>query len=408
MQESEGSPPLLAAALASFDIRYGVRIVHEWYPNHGKLPIALIELLKLTLSNVHRQEDNAFSQFLTSTTDIPSLNLFIVSSFFIIPQKKEKIYYNVSLILNRNQIDTTKFISNIEDTCKEIAIFAKTTLNSNLPINKLNILIQHANEVFEVLSKAGIKTLPDFSIHPTETPFLSLILSAHFHSQMNTIIESNNPDEAYKIAVFLAHFTLSQILETAPLEYLPAPIQGLSIQTISRQVATPEEILLTFKTPTTLIRLPEMQVIFSPYQDLQERSYGDYLVALPLENPEKEQRIAHVKAQYRELLNNATRYPWALATMSIMMQMPPESLNLICQLQLNNVVTLALSLIAVVQEKLDKGSLPFLSQDDVNDSIRILKLTGKEDLNMVASIAQIFDSSIQRKLFSYRKDSQFF
>lgn len=404
MENNEESPPLLAIAIASFDIRSGVKLVHEWFPNHSKLPIQLIEILKLTLSNVHRQEDNAFSQFFTTATDIPSTNLFVVSSFFMIPQKKDKVYYNVSLIVNRNIIDTKKYISNLEESCREIAIFAKTTINANSPVSKLNNLIQHANEVFEVLSRAGIKELPEITIHPKETSFLSLILSAHLHSQMNTIIESNNPEEAYKLAVFLAHFTLPQILETSSLEYLPAPIQGLSLQIIAKQPSSPEDILLTFKNPTTLIRLPEGQVIQSPFRDNQERAYGDYLVALPLDSSERETMIAHVKTDYRELLTNASRAPWCLATMSIMSQMDNNSLKLVCMQQLNQIVTLSLALIVLVQEKLDKENIPFLAADDVNNIIETLKLTGNDDLYLVSSIAQIFDNSIQRKLFSYKKE----
>ena len=400
----EENPPLIAAAIASFDILSGIKVMNQWLPNHGTLPIPLLDILKLTLSNIHRQKEEALLQFVTSTSDMQQVGLFVVSSYFMIQKKKDKIFYNVSLIFDRNSIDPKRFSPYLEEECREIAYTAKSTISSNSPLSKLDVLIQRTNEVCQILSRSGVSKLPDIVVHPSDAAFFGLILTAHLTTHMNTVIESNNPEEAEKYGNFLAHFTLPNILQHACLDYLPAPVPGLSIQLVSKQPDTTEDFLLRFRSPTTLIRMPERLVISTPSADTQERAHGDFMIANAIESGQRQIKIAQLKMQYKNSLIQVKPAPWATATVAVMTQMPKNTHSLICRQQLNSIIGLSLAVIEFVDEKLSLSKSAFLQPDEINDIIKTLKLTGKNDLSLIISVAQMFDQSLQRKLFLSRKD----
>ena len=404
MDEDE-SPPLIAAGIASFDLVSGIKVAGQWLPNQGNLKIPLVDILKITISNVHRQREEALFQFFTSTSDLQSVGLFVVSSYFMIQKKKDKnVYYNVSLVFDRNAIDATRFSSFLEEECREIAYTAKSTISSNAPLTQLDLLIQRTNEVCQILARSGVSKLPNLIVHPSDAAFFGLILTAHLSTQMNTVIETNNPDEAEKYANFLAHFTLPNVLEHACLDYLPAPVPGLSIQMVSKQPDTTEDFLLAFRTPTTLIRMPEKLVISTPSADTQERAHGDYALAMALDYNQRQAKIAQLKMQYKNSLVTVRPAPWATATLAIITQMPKLSHPLICRQQLNSIIGLSLALIEFVDEKLSLAPSGYLQSDDLNELVKTLKLTGKDDLSLVVAVAQMFDQSLPRKLFLSRKD----
>jgi hypothetical protein len=70
-----------------------IKLAHRWYGQDDVDLRNLEEVFKITLSNVHRQPEQAYSEAAISTVEIQSLSWFIVNSIFII-RKTRSTYYS--------------------------------------------------------------------------------------------------------------------------------------------------------------------------------------------------------------------------------------------------------------------------------------------------------------------------
>jgi len=398
----EEKSPVLAVAVASFDLLNGIKVIHKWIPNSNELGLSLDDLFRMTLSNVHRQKEEVFSNIVTSTMDIQSFGLFMISSLFSITKRPHSVYYSVSIILHStDRVRNTSEIYN--EKSRYLALAAKSIVSANEPIKKLSPLVDQLFTDSTIINNSSIKNIPDIYMHPSESNFLCLVLSSHLQTQMNSIIEAPNEDMAREIFNFLVSFTLpfQRSLSSGSINSKPVP--GLALQVIEKQSYPPEELGLLFRSPFSLIRLPEKTILQTPASNDQENAYNEYAQVICFDSSIKKKRLAQIRTQYK-LTPVQLPTPWSLATVSVINQIPTGLQNYICEQQLNSLVRFALALISMVEEKLNSSDSTFLSTDQQNELIKTLRLTGKDDFALVVSVAQLFDKTMQNKVFFRKKE----
>ena len=393
----EDRNPLISVALGSFDLLSGVKVIESWMYKDS-LGVSLDDIFKMVLSNVHRQSEESFSSFLSSTFEVQSMNLIISSSIFMIKKKPYNIYY--SLVLVFDIIETCKTNNSISMFISHssfLAAIAKNLITQNDDIKKMEPMINETRKKCLFYSISRISELPALDVSPSDSLFLSIVLSSHLQTQMTTVIEAETKEEASFISSFLAHFLLPCQLEHSSLELRDTIVDGLFLQCVKPQEMYIDELMLTFRNPTTYVKLPERVVFITPSAEKQKLINEDWRDSLTLDKQSMKRKIGAIRGQHKIYLKKVSApCPWSMVTLSLITQVPPENQKKICELQFTSIFKMALAAAAYLDNASIESSI--LSNEECSDICKELKITGADDLNMILSIAHIFDSSINWKI----------
>lgn len=398
------SDPFIGAALASFDLACGVQILEKWILTDKPLDVPLESLFRTILSNVHRQKEETYSSFVTSTIEIESCLWLIVTTIFGITQNQRKIFYAIPLIFRSNYIVNFRSANKVlSDYSIYLATAAKSYIQSNTPLKKIGKFIQPIKEQCISYFQSSIYQLPKIDIFPSDSRFYSLVLSSHLSTQMITVIESSNDEETLKLAGFLANFLLPNQLEHSSLQINEKIIPGLFLQCVKKQNIDIVDIFLSSPNPITFVRMSERKVYTTNAPEKQIPAYKQTVEASFLEDITKRRRLTAIKAQYKnQIVEITTPAPWITTMISILMQMPESSHSFLCKSQFDTLIRICYAFMNLVDEKTLKG-INALTQDNMNEIIKELKLTGKDDAIFVASMSQLFDPTIIRKITLSRR-----
>ena len=400
--------PIVAIAIASFNIVCGIKVCYQWKFTQDEFPMSLDDLFKISLSNVHRQNEQIFQDCSTSIIDVKFAKWTVINAIFIFNVKNQRsMHYSISIILNSDRISSNPHHTNFFlSWANTLASALKIVLTKKEPYQKLRSIIDKCSESITKVSLAHISQLPPINPEPIDAPFLATLLTSHLQTQMTTVIECPTEDIALKYAHFLAHFTLPAQRELSSLKFNPQPIPGLFLQICQRQSVSLEESLLNFNGPCTWVKIADGHIFQTPDLEAQKIAHKEYILTTTIDSdePESKKKLTKLRSGYKvaQILNPA---PWATATVTILVRVPKAVRNLVCEQQLGSIVRMSITLISMVEDRLRESNSNALNSDQKNEIWRTLKLTGKEDLTVVVSVALNFDQNIYKKFFSSKKDT---
>jgi hypothetical protein len=203
-----------------------------------------------------------------------------------------------------------------------------------------------------------------------------------------------------QIANFLAHFLLPFQREFSTLEVLPNPCPHLFLQRVEHGKKVSDE-MVKFARPVTWIKCgskSRIRVFKSPgtfeEQTLCHEKYVGKMIDdfLGLSKSVVECRP---DAEIREA-------PWALVSMHLIQNVPGEMRGMMCEQQLNWVVRCAKSVIAIVRERINSGTMRF-GESLEKELEEMLKLAGSGDWDIVMGLTQLFDKDPVYLMFGRSK-----
>ncbi|KAH0791797.1 hypothetical protein GPJ56_004291 [Histomonas meleagridis] len=401
------SNAFIGVAIASFDMRSGIKILEQWNLQHvDDFTENLNFSFRMVLGNVHRQGEEWLLNFLQQNIVIHQLDWFISNSTFIIKRPKD-VYYAIQIILKQNEEFQSVPVTNIlHSFLQYLTIAAKNLINKNDSLSKLKPLIDKKVDEFKIILKSGFTNLPNFNIIPVENVFFSTCLTSHLQTHMNTIIETTSIQECENLLNFLSHFTLPYQKRFSSLSLSPTPTPGLFLQCVQRQTIPIEDILIEFPTPCTWIRFPERQIIQTPSLDAHRNIHLEYLNVTSMndfDDPEVKKRSSKLKQQLK--LSNVNGYVhWANNVVSLVIK-NDRAKHFICDQYLSSLIKTALMVTAMADSYIRKQCTLPVQLDCVASIMRMMKVSFKDDALLIVNVAQIYDPEIQKKLGLSKKVS---
>jgi hypothetical protein len=399
---------LIAGAVASFDMVSGIHVCYRWLINDPVDRRNLEDVFKITLSNVHRQREQAYSECAISTIEIQSLSWFLVNSIFVIPRKPRSIYYSVGLVFDtRKTPETPHFAEILIYWCRLLALSAKRLLLSNLPLHPLASIIETAASELCVVAQNSIPRRPHFDVAPSDQRQYFLFLTAHFQTQMTTVVECGasraSEEDALRIGSFLAQFLLPFQCELSTLSILPKPSRHLFLQIVEKQKIDSLDHMLTFGRPVTWIQLSDRRdepaKVIKPVGSPEEQRilYNQYLEITIIDKLAGDESVPTKLTELRQRFRVdavVTPAPWAIGTVSLILWVPKNARRAICEQQLGAMLRCAISIVAIAHEKSTAGQLTQGEQNE-REIQRALRLTGTADWEMAVGVAQLYDRGIR-------------
>jgi hypothetical protein len=411
MAVTTDDPLFLAAGIASFDIVSGIRVIHRWIFSANVDISNLTGLFKIVLGNVHRQGEQYYSESSTSTVEMPTLNWFLVSSIFMLPNpKRQPIYYSVALVFNLLTLPTApEFVDIIISWVRILTIVAKGLLGNSRPPKALQQIIDLISTDIAMISRASLSPPPEFDLFPSDAILYARLLTAHFQTQMTTVIESSSakPEHAQHLARFLAHFSLPHQRRFSSLELLPHASPHLYIQCIESQgQAEPHESMLMFDRPVTWVQMPDrrdghVRISKSDAAPDQLRALHEVFVRTHFVERELaddsgvNQRIGELRDRLK-IQDIVAPAQWCVVRVGLLIETPSNARVLFCEEQMAALVRTGIALVAIVQTK---GEDAFAAGEAAEKEVRAaLRLGGAGDWEIAVAIARMYDRDIAGKL----------
>jgi hypothetical protein len=404
-------PLLLAAGVASFDMLSGIRVIQRWSFSDSVDPSNFIDLFKIVLSNVHRQNEQFYSDFSFSTVEIPTLNWFLVSSIFVLTNaKRQPVYYAVGLVFNLSGMPSAPEFTDIAISWSRIlTIVAKGLLTNNLALTSLKNVVELIGEDIAVVAGASIECLPTFEISPSDEILYARLLTAHFQTQMTIVIEasSNKPEHAQQIARFLAHFATPQQRRFSSLELLRRASPHLFIQCIESQgQGPPHDLMLMFDRPVTWVQLPDrrdvhVKIYRAEVTTDELRAFHEEFINTKFVQKEiadeggLNKRLGELRESLR-VQDLTIPAPWCVVRVALLLETAGCARFLFCAEQLAAILRTAIALVAIVQTR---SAETIAVGDGLEKELKTaLRLVGGVDWEIAVALARMYDKDITAKL----------
>lgn len=369
--------PTLLCGISSLDLLSGIQLLEKWQFADLGFSEPLEDIFKVSLSNVYRQDSKYFQNVVITTAEIDSLDIATISSVFHLQNKSLATYYSVTFILRLSAIRKYDlYHPSLQKFCK---VFAKRIRNSIIQKESLKKYDQNLsviNSDLNIFFKSGVEPFHEVNIEHYNVSFYAICLTSHLQTDMTSVIEISENTDYKNLANFLLHFTFPFKRKYASFVVHDHYIPGLSIQIVTKQSRSDDDIFRSFKRPITYIKLQEKKV-FS------------------IRNIHYAKRNSTTKKEKKSTKYIQIPAPWPLATVSIVMEMPDNKREEGCKVQLESLTHLSLLFLSVVAEKVPEGEI--LSQSTINDICHVMKIAGKDDFQIVLSVASQFDPSIINK-----------
>ncbi|OHT00884.1 hypothetical protein TRFO_32358 [Tritrichomonas foetus] len=385
--------PLVAMAVASFDLLSGIKVGYRWLFTDDDICENLDDVCKIMLCNVHRQNEQAFECCATSTIELQCFGWYVTNAIFLKnqPNTKKNIYISVGLVFKSEKIKNNPHLS--ESLIFWTKIFAncvKTTITKNEQLSSLRRIAERVSMECNNLISAGILELPPFNPSPADFYFYSILLTSHIQTQMRTVIESSSPKDAQTVASFLASFMIPFQLELSSLEHRQNPVSGFFLQCVERQKQSPEEHMITFQKPVTWLRLPERQILRTSDLNLIQttENYTILIESTDRDDQEVKSQFTRIKNLYKVQQMTSPSH-WALNTNLLLNQFPKLARKIVCEQQLAELLRTAFALISIQNGKPEKLTAPIL---------KLLRIQTQDDAEMVLAIAKLYDHDIARQI----------
>jgi hypothetical protein len=402
------SPLLLAAGIASFDMVSGIRVIQSWQFSERIDSFTLTDLFKIMLNNVHRQKEQAYQDLSVSTAEIQSLSCLLVSGIFVSRTKHQSVYFCVGILFDTDAIPRyPEFTDVLVDWTRLLARVTKLRLGQNLPLPPIKDVIDVIAEDISIVARAGVRPSETVEIAPVDFYLYSLLLTAHFQTQMTIVIEAaaGRPEHAQQLARFLSNFALPYQLRLSMIDVLPSPSPHLYVQCVEQQSNLfYADLMLRFGRPVTWVKLPDrrdgqVKIYHSKETlDVQKACHEqfietEFVVKAASEDTDTNHKFAEIREKFG-LVDFTAPAPWALARIALLLSLPDDARRLFCATELGAVMRSAISLVALAHDRAAGG----ITEQTEREIQAALGLQGKGDWDMVLALARMYDKDIATKL----------
>ncbi|EAY17621.1 hypothetical protein TVAG_235020 [Trichomonas vaginalis G3] len=369
--------PTLLCGISSLDLLSGVQILEKWQFGDLMISEPLEDIFKLSLSNLYRQDPKYFTDAVTIIAEINCLNIATISSVFYLQRKNLATYISLTYIFRLSSIRKCDLQHpSLIKFCKIFSQQIKDAITQNEPLKKLEPAILQSKSDLNIFFTSGVQLNTFVQIDYSSVSFYALCLTSHLQTGMTSVIEVDPYEPYLDLANFLLFFTFPFQRNYASFEVHDRYIPGLSIQIISRQQKPDDEFFNSFKRPITYIRLREKKVF----------SIGNIHY----------EKITQTSSRNRKIIKQLqVPAPWPLATVVILLEMPENQRVKGCQLQLESLTNISLNFLSVLSEKIPNNDA--MTQAIINDICHEIKISGKDDFQIIFSVASMFDPSIISK-----------
>lgn len=402
--------PWYAIAVGSYDIRSGIKVPIIWSFVEPKKFTNVEDLFKITLGNVHRQANQYFTTFPCERIDIKDKNLVMFTSSYLIPQQNRMNCQSLAFFLRGDMVMRNPYINAIiYDQVQPLAMKIKKLIQSDENLLQITDIIREVSITIQQILKAGIISFPITNlISNYDTAFLTKALSSHLQTQMTTIIEASDFDECSLVFSLISNFLLPEQLKLSSDLINEEPIPGLFLQIVSPQNNTqlPYNILLQFSRPWTWINMHKMQIWQSPnLVDHHQHfvKYRDSIKNIPeMTENQKKQTFSRIVRSYSRYEPSITS--WSVDIIKHIIRLPKSFVRQYCEQKLAELVHKSVILIELVEDIMIDGKVKFLGVEHKAQISQLLNISGKDDLASLASLANVIDSSIFKKVYNGRNE----
>ncbi|OHT16597.1 hypothetical protein TRFO_41708 [Tritrichomonas foetus] len=401
--------PFNSIIIGSFDLLSGIKIVHRWIFQKDNINnIAHDDMVKITLSNVHRQKPIAIENYSTSSIDVKCYNWYMINSIFVHSPKTQTrdIYFSVGMIFDSSKIRSNPHLNDALTYWDKILSYCiKIVLARAEPFSILNPLIEKISNECTKLVTSQMPEINNFDLITFDSKFYEMALTAHLQTQMTTVIESTNSQEAINLAQFLSNFMLPIQKNFSTLEIQTHPVNGLFLQCVERQKSNPEDFLIKFSRPTTWIRLPEKQIYRLSENNLAGHSqfsiqFNQLFESIDFDENDRRKQLNKLKSQCKTITIQKSS-EWATSMIAELAVIPKCVKYMFCEQQLNSLLRKALAFIAMKNERLEKNiknGNNSLTKEQILEIQQILQIPENEDLLMIVSLARMYDENVYTQI----------
>jgi hypothetical protein len=331
-----------------------------------------------------------------------------VSGIFVVRKKQKPVYFCVGVLFDTDAMPHyPEFTDVLVDWTRVLARVTKLHVAQNLPLPKLKEVIDAISEDISIVARAGVTPSATVEIAPADFYIYSLLLTAHFQTQMTVVIEAaaGRPEHAQQVARFLAHFALPYQLQLSLTDVLPSPSPHLCIQCVEQQ-SSPfhADLMLRFGRPVAWVKLPERRdgqvKIYHSKETLDvqkschEQFVETFFVAKAVsEDADTNHKFAEIRGKFG-IADITVPAPWALARIALLLSLPDNARHLFCATELGAVMRVAISLVALAHDRAAGG----ITEQTEREIQAALRLQGKADWDMVLALARMYDRDITTKL----------
>lgn len=397
---------LVGYAIALFDMVGGIKVCHRWiFCEQENINLKISEMFKITLSNVHRQSESFFANFLPSIIRVENYGLLMMNTTFLV-QKSRNSYYSVGLIINdenRNMKKNNSRLNNmLINWISILGISVRKVIEKGEQFSVLNDVVDKVKEMCSNILRVGIPAHENlgFDLNDYDQQLLSVLLTSFFKTQMTVVIETSDENEGKKYLRFLSNFLLPYQKEMTSIEMSKDVIPDLYLQCIEEQTSKPLDLMVQFSRPITWFKVDKKQVlIFSTNKSKQECiSYFELMNILYFGNSDQESKKKIVKYKSdRKAIEVNTSAQFINSFLSSLYQSSSYSYQRLCDNFLSSIVRLSVSFIAHVNEKLEFNKISSLTKEQLIEIFKSLGLNYNEYMEIALSVAQIFDTDIYNK-----------
>ncbi|OHT13202.1 hypothetical protein TRFO_16766 [Tritrichomonas foetus] len=395
-------------AIASYGMLSGISILSNWQFRENQ-EIDLMNLFKVTLSNVHMQNTCFYDDIPCSRIDAEDITVF--SSIFVIPVNNRMTPHCIAFFIESKYVKKSPYITNlIYKRLHLISLLVKSSITENDFI--------YANLTPDIRSialscifvfEAGIdhEKIEFNTLFLNDITFYAACLQSHLQTQMVTVIETDNENNAKLLFDLLSFFLLPEQRKLSSRKIHEFPVPGLFLQCISPQSEIPYPEFFQFTTPITYVRLNEKTIFSSNNCILQNMIANEYaesiLFAVNLTEEEHYVRMSKLKKQYsmEEIIKPAESIINILKSFG---KVPLSFCPVICQQKLAELVQQAVLIIEISNSMVEQSKSKYLSSTQKMIISELLQNLGKEEMKMITAIAQMFDEKFYQRFYSGRQE----
>ena len=408
--------PIYCASFASFDPINGVTVIYTDVDGKAFDGQTLENYFRFTFGNVStfpilnidgEQSDERFlfasnnqSNIKTASFEINSENLLIITANAP-SQTGIKQYYGLSFFIKKSDVLISSEITEL--LCTECSIAVAQIRSVIKSENLWSGIVLNASNTMKKIIKSHISSLPQIrNFLANDVMFLSSILSSHMQTQMTTIIEANNDEEAAPLFSFLAHFLLPYQLNLSSPTLLDDPVRGLYLQCVKKHNTLPVDILFTFDRPWTWIRVTDRIVFQSPSISTQASISKEYRATVQMEYGMSETEIANRVAKFRKIyktdLTKHSAENWTTEFLEKFCRANHLVQPFLCQGFMRSKLEKGILMIELIDHYLNSLDRYFLRKSEAAEITQSLDIKDKDELMAITSIAQLYDQRTFRRM----------
>jgi len=403
--------PFLNISVASYELLCGIQVVYEWY-NSGSLSVEEKKgYFRTVLGNAYRDGETVVgANIKSSVCHIISENRYQVLTTFSVNIGGRIVHYCLSFLSECCDIQKFSLVSEyLRSECNYASSFVRNCIVHKESFAKIkNIIVGSANYMSNLINSGIIVSSSIPNLQGKEKVFYASALSSHLQTQMTTIIEADNIEDALPIAHFLSNFMLPFQLSMSSYQHFDTPVRGLYLQCVKKVDQLPTESLKLFDRPWTWVRVQYNQVFhlveFSHQAEISKDFYEKIRINTDLSSEDHVNLKQKYQKYYRQDIIKHISNPKSMEILNNILKTPVQLQQFMCQQIMREHIEKSLLFIEMIDRKLLVENNPFLGVNHIREISSKLGVLDIDGIRTLISFAQFFERRTFRRVLGGRKE----